>query len=793
MKGLTKAKAEWSYQERICDENKKGRVKSAIKRNAYRVVGILLARAMPILGIAPFGISFLAMERRFSIEGIFSFLAVLIGYGTLGIKDSIGYMVSGIIFYSVLFFIGRKREAETKTVTIILCGIVAVVDILSMVIMGFSFGNVLKTLIDVGLLCLGIVVFDKCREIFKRGAISEYYPDKDEKLCLCIMSGLILLGLRDIYIIEGFSIANIFGLLAVGITSVSGGVLSGAVTGIIMGLLLGSGGNILPVLGIFSIIGITSGLCGRYGKYGVSAGMCLSGMLVSFYAMTTGVWGIRFYEVPVASAMLILLPERVCHTIGRFTSFGQTAYQKDSPVKLYVQTKLALSAGAFKSLAETFVNLSEKDGQGRLQDVGMLFDATTDRVCVDCPEVNRCWRKNYTSTYKAMMKFLEVLEKKRLLDYEDADPKFASQCIRLKLLIRELNKQFEIYKLNQIWKSKLSENRELVGEQFSGVAEILEKISTELDKNSTFDQMGAEEIKCRLGGKGISVRQVQVSRDFEGRNLVQLFMKNKAEQIDSTVIVSVLKSVLGVHFSCDDIQTSKKGKEVILQYSEAPRYKISAGYSCTGISKECGDSYILNLLKGGRYIAALSDGMGTGRQASRESNAIVELLEDFMSAGFDKAVAIKLINSAMVMKSVGEAFATVDMCIVDLFNCEAEFIKNGAEPSYIKRGDSTETIRSASLPVGVMSGVEIETFTHKLQAGDIVVMVSDGLEIRSGHDGWIKRAIEQTKAETSAEAMAEQIMEKAVLLKGGVTDDDMTVIVLKIEERVISDKALQQG
>ena len=36
--------------------------------------------------------------------------------------------------------------------------------------------------------------------------------------------------------------------------------------------------------------------------------------------------------------------------------------------------------------------------------------------------------------------------------------------------------------------------------------------------------------------------------------------------------------------------------------------------------------------------------MGTGNKASEESGAAIELLEEFMESGFDKDIAIKMIN-----------------------------------------------------------------------------------------------------------------------------------------------------
>ena len=67
---------------------------------------------------------------------------------------------------------------------------------------------------------------------------------------------------------------------------------------------------------------------------------------------------------------------------------------------------------------------------------------------------------------------------------------------------------FEIYKINRVWKNKLCENRELTAEQFKGVADILKQMSEEFESETSFDNMAADEIKCRLSDKGIQAAEV---------------------------------------------------------------------------------------------------------------------------------------------------------------------------------------------------------------------------------------------------------------------------------------------
>ena len=46
----------------------------------------------------------------------------------------------------------------------------------------------------------------------------------------------------------------------------------------------------------------------------------------------------------------------------------------------------------------------------------------------------------------------------------------------------------------------------------------------------------------------------------------------------------------------------------------------------------------------------LSDGMGAGMEASKESETVVELLEQFVTSGFSRETAVRMVNSALILQ-----------------------------------------------------------------------------------------------------------------------------------------------
>ena len=70
------------------------------------------------------------------------------------------------------------------------------------------------------------------------------------------------------------------------------------------------------------------------------------------------------------------------------------------------------------------------------------------------------------------------------------------------------------------------------------------------------------------------------------------------------------------------------------------------GKGCANIS---GDNFSMMDMSGGRRGIVLSDGMGSGEEACRESTLVIELLEELMAAGFPEKTAIQMINTTLVI------------------------------------------------------------------------------------------------------------------------------------------------
>ncbi len=181
----------------------------------------------------------------------------------------------------------------------------------------------------------------------------------------------------------------------------------------------------------------------------------------------------------------------------------------------------------------------------------------------------------------------------------------------------------------------------------------------------------------------------------------------------------------------------------------------------------------------------LSDGMGSGSTACRESEMVLDLVERFLEAGFSVETAVRMMNSAMVMKGEDDLYSTVDLCRINLYSGKARLYKIGAAATFIKRADSVECIASGSLPVGANARVEIEMQDVQLAEGDFVVMVTDGvleyLHVPKPEET-MQEVIESIRTNNPG-ILAKRIMERVMLFTGGRVQDDMTVLAACIWEK----------
>jgi len=189
-------------------------------------------------------------------------------------------------------------------------------------------------------------------------------------------------------------------------------------------------------------------------------------------------------------------------------------------------------------------------------------------------------------------------------------------------------------------------------------------------------------------------------------------------------------------------------------------------------------------LNAGKYALAISDGMGNGERAHYESSETLQLLKQILQTGIEETIAIKSINSILSLRTNDEIFSTLDLAMIDLQDANVNFLKIGSTPSFIKRGDKVIKIQASNLPMGIIEEFEVDVVNEQMKAEDLLIMMSDGVFEGPKHvenyEMWMKRKIGELQTNDPQE-IADLIMEEVIRTKSGLIEDDMTVVVAKLQ------------
>ncbi len=224
----------------------------------------------------------------------------------------------------------------------------------------------------------------------------------------------------------------------------------------------------------------------------------------------------------------------------------------------------------------------------------------------------------------------------------------------------------------------------------------------------------------------------------------------------------------------------------IFIFEDEPRYAVLSAISRAVREDEkiSGDNFSMEEYNQSQVIMMIADGMGSGEQACKDSQAVIEFMEKFLEAGFRKEKAFTMVNGAIASQNGCRNLTTLDICAINLITGDAEFIKAGAAASFIRRGRKVEEISSDTLPLGSMEELSPVTQGVKLVDGDMIIMMSDGITdvIGNGDTSKLKEILLRINTRNPKE-LSDVLLQYAINCQGGRIRDDMTILVCSIQKR----------
>lgn len=445
--------------------------------------------------------------------------------------------------------------------------------------------------------------------------------------------------------------------------------------------------------------------------------------------------------------------------------------------------KVERYAQSFQKLADTFYGMPFRKDYLSAGQVDWVFCQASGKICGKCYQRDFCWGEQKQEMYEGACTLIRAIEDGQEEKIRKSRAEWMGKCARAGQFYEESRQYFQKEKQNLVWNNRMIEGRLAVAQQLNEVSKIMQTVADDLYDISQAEPEFSQEIQKKLRKRQVVVQNVWVMDKVEGRRQVFLNMRARGGQCVSMLeVAQQLSEVCGCPMApVKDSRCIVNGEFHTVHFVEDMSYEVL--YGASKITKEqekvSGDNYSCSMEEEGRFVMCLSDGMGSGMDASKESESVVELLEQFMNSGFSQETAAKMVNSALILRRQDGMFSTVDICSLDLYTGVCNFLKAGAATTFIKRDHWVEAITSTSLAAGLVQQIDFETTARKLYHGDYVIMVTDGVLDalpQEKEEETMKEIIMDVHEEAPRE-MSRGILERVLGYSDYKAQDDMTILV----------------
>lgn len=757
------------------------------------IIGFLLGRAVILSVVTPFALAFLAsvwlIQRR---KLPHSLLAVSVGAWSYSMEHLVFIALAAVVFL-VLATLAKHTQKEK----FVLPFIVAFACLFPRIFLYSLNGTItsyewMLIIVESVLAAVLVLIFMQSVPLISP---KRYKPalKNEEIVCMIILIASILTGTIG-WEAYGASFEQVFSRYFVLIFAFVGGPAIGSTVGVVVGLIL-SLANVanLYQMSLLAFSGLLGGLLKEGRKVGVAAGLLVGTSLIAIYSDGFAIAG-SVTESLLAIFLFFLTPASLFSNISRYIP-GTEEHIKEQQqylqkVRDVTAKRVEQFSGVFDALAKSFsvTDSYAADAHEEKRDTDQFLSQVTERTCQTCFMKDRCWQKEFDTTYSLMEEMKEEIAEQNNPNHKTMRD-FENHCVKSKKVVEVMKEEMTFFMANYRLRQQVQESKRLVADQLFGVSEVMADFADEILKEREQHENQEIQIIEALKSLGVEVEKLDIYQLDKGNVDIEITLSvydyhGEGEKLIAPVLSDILNEMIIVKE--EEISPFPNGYSY-LSFGSAKEFTVETGAAnaAKGGGFISGDSFKTMELGTGKFALAISDGMGNGLRAREESEETLRLLQQILQIGIPEKVAIKSINSILALRTTDEMFATLDLAVIDLNHAMVKFLKVSAAPSFVKRGNEVIKIEAGNLPMGIIHDVEIDIVSEQLLCGDILIMISDGIFDGPKHventELWVKRKLKEMVTEEPQE-IADLLLEEVIRTKKGEIDDDMTVLVTKINK-----------
>ena len=390
--------------------------------------------------------------------------------------------------------------------------------------------------------------------------------------------------------------------------------------------------------------------------------------------------------------------------------------------------------------------------------------------CNGCYKRNECHHKNRGKLYSIFKDILLYYQSEELNEAEVLTS-YCPSIVEMRKSSIIINQQLGINK-------SYSKQNALVY-QINGISNILRQYTIDNTLKKEIDYNTIMKLKRTIIDSGLSLCYMELKKILVEDFLIELGFRNCSFSELKPRLLEICNLCLN-----DNASIVFKSSTITKTYVNlVPKinYEITYGYgvACEETNSICGDNYLIKQLNNSRLIAAISDGMGKGYNANKQSSETIKMIEEVMKLPITTVTSLQILNTFYFIQDYLDKYSTVDFLEINRNNGEAMFYKMGAASSYIFHKNLTfDKIENQNLPFGIEETIDQKVM--EIKDGDLIVMASDGIFDNVVNEVELEKYIMQI-SHLVPQQIAYEIL--SFVKKNKVkAKDDKSIIVLKIEK-----------
>ncbi|MBR5192066.1 MAG: SpoIIE family protein phosphatase [Clostridia bacterium] len=431
----------------------------------------------------------------------------------------------------------------------------------------------------------------------------------------------------------------------------------------------------------------------------------------------------------------------------------------------------------FNEMANAFTTFSKKAPDEKAVGKGIAKN-TTCAVCLNCANYNKCKKVSEIYTLE-MEKLVFIGLAKGKLSLIDLPKNIAENCVHPNDLLYALNKNLKDYRTYLLEMENLNTGRQLIGSQTEGVASMLKSLALDTGSLLKYQTRLERTLGDELFKHGFFVSELMIYGK-ENTETVSLILNMNNFSI--TGLQTIISKVVGKNMLlCDKNDISRD--KCFLSFRKCADYDAVFGIAkCTkDNSLSSGDTYSVTRLDGDKFLVALSDGMGSGKNAETISTTSLTLIESFYKAGIESNIILNTVNKLLAINTE-DSFSAMDISVIDLKNLRADFIKYGSPYGFIIGEEGIKIVEGNSLPLGILNELKPAICTDYLNDGDMLLFLSDGVSDAFKSSSEIIDFLRSVPA-LNPQTLADAVMQKALSITNGKKQDDMTALAVRVYKK----------